>query len=161
MNKFLLAAATLCVLMIFSSARYIVPADSRIGYQAPALQVSNDKGSLSLAQLRGEYVLVTFWASNQPQSRIDNVRYANVAKQTDAVTYVGVNLDHSDAMLDQLVTVDGLDAGSQFRIADSELNHYLRNWRQNGEFCSFLIGPDGKVVAKNPTAESVMALATR
>jgi hypothetical protein len=47
MNKTLLTIAIIGLLMLFSSAYYSAPADSRIGFKAPGLVLGNDNNDLS------------------------------------------------------------------------------------------------------------------
>ena len=61
MNKTVLAIALVGILTLFTSAYYSAPADSRIGYKAPALLLGNSNNDLSpLQQHRGGNVLLTF-----------------------------------------------------------------------------------------------------
>ena len=80
MTKSLFALATLAILLVFTSAYYTTPADGRVGYQAPSLTMTTSDGTQSLSQLRGSYVVVTFWSSVHPESRIDNMQQARLAR---------------------------------------------------------------------------------
>ena len=90
------------MLTLFSSAYYSAPADSRIGYRAPSLVLGNSNGLSPLQQHRGENILLTFWDSSDAQSRLENMRYDRLARQSgDTYVHVSVNLDRSVRLVSQ------------------------------------------------------------
>ena len=157
MTKSQITLVTLAILLLFTSAYYNTPADGRVGYQAPELLLGNEDDDIHLNAWRGQYVLVTFWASAQPESRIANMRYDRAASQL-AVKHLSVNLDESERLWKQLVAVDGLAPGGQRHCELSHHSALRRVWRQNGTFCSFLIATDGKIVSKNPSLRDLRQL---
>lgn len=158
MTKSLFAIATLAILLLFTSAYYTTPADGRVGYQAPSLTITDSQmGSVSLAQLRGNYVLVTFWSSSQPDSRISNIGYDRATRGT-AIKHVSVNMDESEAIFQQLISVDNLDSQWQLHCATTLQDKVRRNWRQESDYCSFLVDPEGIIVQTNPSIQDLAAI---
>ena len=156
MKKTTVALASLLIMVLFTSARYTTPADVRIGYQAPSLALTNDGGSMSLAQLRGSYVIVTFWTSAQPQSRIDNLAHDRLAAANDNLHHISVNIDRSEGLWNTLKRCDSLDENAQFYLPDDRQETVLKAWRQNADqFSSVLVDPDGVVIAINPTIDEL------
>ena len=157
MNKSLLILAILGLLTLFTSAYYSAPADSRIGCKAPSLQLGNSNNDLSpLKQYRGEMILLTFWSSDDAESRLNNMRYDRMSRG-DGIdyTHVSVNLDRSESVFNQIVTIDNLDRSAQFTTAQDMQDDIIKSWRLEDGYHSFLIDPNGVIIAIDPTAESL------
>jgi len=151
MNKTLLAIATLAMLTLFSSAYYSAPADSRIGYKAPSLVLGNSNGLSPLQQHRGENVLLTFWDSSDAQSRLDNLHYDRLARQSGAAyTHVSVNLDRSEGVFNTIVALDDLNRSSQFCTSVDVQEGIIKSWRLDEGYHTFLLDADGMIVAVDP-----------
>ena len=157
MNKTLITIVT-AALVLRTSARYTTPSDGRVGYQAPTLSLSNDDTTVQLQDFRGKYVVVTFWSSAQPVSRIINSEMSEAASDSEIV-HLAVNMDRSRGLFEQLIAVDHLDGKAQFHIDLDAQEQVMQSWRQKaGDFNSFLIDPQGKIVKLNPTPEDIAQL---
>ena len=151
MSKKILAFVIVCMTLLTSS-RYITPGDAREGTPAPSLSVGDDNHSLSLEQLRGAYVLVTFWSSVNPESRMACKQHDLAAASSPKLHHLAVNLDRSKGLFDQLVVADQLHSESQFHLDADRHDEVTLAWRQQqGAYSSFLIDPDGKIAKVNPT----------
>lgn len=152
MNKTLLTIAVLGLLTLFTSAYYSAPADSRIGYKAPALALGNCNNGLSpLQQHRGSNVLLTFWSSADAQSRLDNMRYDRLSRDAGKhFVHVSVNMDRSMNVFNSTIALDNLDRSAQFYSSVDVQDDIIKHWRLDEGYHSFLLDASGVIVAVDP-----------
>lgn len=159
MNKTLLTFATVGLLTLFTSAYYSAPADGRIGYKAPSLTLGNNNGLSPLQQHRGENILISFWSSDDPQSRLDNLSYDRLSRRSgNAYTHVSVNMDRSEGVFNSIVALDDLDRSAQFTTSTEAQGNIIRSWRLEDGYHSFLVDREGKIIAIDPNAATLARL---
>ena len=148
------------MLTLFTSAYYSAPADSRIGYKAPALVLGDKNNDLSpLQQQRGENVLLTFWASDDAESRLNNLRYDRLLRDMDnALVHVSVNLDRSESVFNAIVAIDDLDRSTQFYSSADVQDSIIKSWRLEESYHSFLLDAGGKIIAVDPDERTLARL---
>ena len=160
MNKTILTIAILGLLILFSSAYYSSPADSRIGYKAPSLVLGNSNNGLApLQQHRGENVLLTFWSSDDATSRLANQHYDRLSR-ADGVhyTHVSVNMDRSKAVFNSIVAIDSLNRSAQYNSTVDAQSNIIKSWRLDDGYHSFLLDTDGKILAIDPDEKTLAHL---
>lgn len=160
MNKTVLAIAIVGILTLFTSAYYSAPADSRIGYKAPALLLGNSNNDLSpLQQHRGGNVLLTFWSSVDAQSRLDNMYYDRLSREAGAAfTHVSVNMDRSVSVFNSVVAIDNLDRSAHFCTSPEAQDAIVKSWRLDEGYHTFLLDADGVITAIDPDEKTLAAL---
>lgn len=141
------------VLLVSMSAHTERVYEAADGFKAPDLAIENSYSALSLSSLKGKYVLVTFWASSNAQSRISAARYNDFSKSLDEERFclLSVNFDRSERLFREIVRRDNLSAKSQFYVSGRNAETIFENYHLRNGFQSFLIDPQGKIVATNPS----------
>lgn len=154
---------TMCFIAIFAVLMVSIAAhtervyEAADGFSAPDLTLANNDTVLSLTDLKGKYVLVSFWSSSHAQSRIATADYNDfsLSQGTERFCFLSVNFDCSERLFREIVRRDNLNAKSQFFVSGKAAETIKSNYRLANGFQSFLIDPQGKIVATNPSTDTL------
>lgn len=150
------------ILLISAYSERVMKAES--GFTAPEIEMlANDSVEISLSQLRGKYVLVNFWDSENAVSRIaagEYDRYLRSKTYTKPFTVLSVNTDTDPKFFKEVVKKDNLDIATQFHITDAKMKNLAADYRLNRGFSSYLINPQGKIISVNPTISCLQTYLT-
>jgi len=130
-----------------------------IGSEAPDISLPSPEGeTISLASLRGKYVLIDFWAAWCRPCRAENPNVVRVYNEYADRNFeiLGVSLDKTRNAWTTAVAQDGLP---WLHVSD------LKFWRSEAAQkyqiraipATYLIDPDGKIIAKNLRGPSLEA----
>lgn len=156
--KHTLLLAAICIGLILCAVGY---SDSQystaLGRQAPDFYVDNGNGRVSPASLRGQYALLNFWSSTDAPSRTSaNIYTAWHRKNPDKqLKLVSVNFDDSENLFREIVRLDSLIPAQQYHAGGDTARAISNNYGLDEGMGSLLIGPDGRILAHNPTAEEL------
>lgn len=131
-----------------------------VGDKAPlfTLTAPTEGGSpLSLKSLKGEYVLLSFWASYDAASRMQNVQLSRVAEQMPEgqVKMVSVSFDEYRSVFDETIKKDGIDPTVSFVELAGEKSPLFKQYRLKRGFKNYLLNPEGVIIAKDVQAEEL------
>lgn len=159
MKKTIMGMALLASTLLVSSAFNETTFSTEPGAIAPLISASNDSGNVALEQMRGDYVLLSFWSSDDAQSRINCNYYAQWAKRhCGSIRHLAFNFDEDVALFKEIVAIDALDAANQYNVTGDTASRIIRDYRLNEGFGTLLIGPEGRVIAANPELEALNSL---
>lgn len=112
--------------------------------------------TVNLTDLKGQKILVNFWASYDAASRMKNVLMSNIIEQESyPVKMISVSFDKNEQVFEKTVLTDGTNNSTQC-WADEDLQVKLAKlYRLEKGFKSYLIDENGKIVAMNLSAEDL------
>ena len=156
MRKTLTAIATIALLLIFTSSYNSYNVDINIGSFAPNFEIAKEGKSTKLSELRGNYVVVNFWTSDNAESRIRNIQYDRLFKALDRNSnFIAINFDEIEGLQKELIKVDKLSDKSQFHDGSGTDSEVYKSYHLESGMNSFLLDKDGKIIAINPTKQQL------
>lgn len=162
MKKIIMIVAAAALMLGITSAFNEQRFGATPGSEAPMLTLANNHGSVNLADMRGNYVLLSFWSSDDGNSRALCNSYATWFDQNREAKpnfrYVGVNLDANPALYSRIVAADGLNQALQYAVPTVDTANVKQSFGIEQTAGTLLISPDGRVLAVNPTTAQLAAL---
>ncbi len=128
-----------------------------VGAPAPEITLPTPEGNMvSLSSLKGNYVLIDFWAAWCRPCRMENPNVVRLYKQYEKQNFeiFGVSLDRKRDDWLKAIEDDGLvwKHVSDLKYFNSEA---ARTYRINAIPATYLIDPDGKIMAKGLRGETL------
>lgn len=160
MRKTLFTIALMAMMLFSTSALNKHRAGLEIGETAPELILSQADNDIKLSQLRGDYVLLTFWSSADAASRIECNRYSAWinANASEKLRHLSVNFDEHPELMAEIVKRDNLDENAQFNVSGQQAAKIINDYGLSRGFGSVLIGPDGRVLRFDPEKSELSSL---
>lgn len=159
--KHTLLLAAICLGLIICAVGY---SDSQyrtaVGRMTPDFYVENADGCVSPSCLRGNYALINFWSSSDATSRTAaNVYTAWKRRNPDKkLSLVSVNFDDSEKLFKEIVRLDSLVPSQQYHASGDTALAISQNYGLDKGMGSLLIGPDGRILAHNPSEDELSNL---
>jgi peroxiredoxin len=113
--------------------------------------LENKSGTkMNLSDLKGQKVLVNFWAAYDAPSHKDNVLFANIIENRKyPVRMVSVSFDKNESVFERTLAMDRLDTEYQFMAKKTEYSDLYDRCQLRQGFRNYLIDEDGVIVAMN------------
>ena len=155
------------VVLVFSSlislsfSKESVPTEKLTsGDKLPELRLCEDMQSLNMHAPSNGFLLLSFWASYDAQSRMQNVSLSNVlrsASRNDNVEMVSVSFDEYQSIFKETVRKDQIVTPTCFVETKGESSGLFKKYRLGRGFTNYLLDENGVIIAKNISAAELSA----
>lgn len=158
------------VVLLISSLTSFVEKDKptgglNVGDVAPDFRIettSDVQHNLDLTDLKGKYVLLSFWASYDAQSRMQNASLSNALRSTSQdVEMVSVSFDKYQSVFKETIRKDQIVTPTCFVETKGESSGLFKKYRLNRGFTNYLLDGNGVIIAKNISAAELSAYANK
>ena len=158
------------VVLLISSLTSFVEKDKptgglNVGDVAPDFTIestSDAQYNFDLTDLKGKYVLLSFWASYDAQSRMQNASLSNALRSTSQdVEMVSVSFDEYQSVFQETIRKDQIVAPTCFAETKGESSGLFKKYRLNRGFTNYLLDGNGVIIAKNISAAELSAYANK
>ena len=134
-----------------------------VGDIAPDFKIQSMSAGQPLAELsdmKGKYVLLSFWASYDAHSRMQNASLSNVlrsASRNENVEMVSVSFDEYQSIFKETVRKDQIVTPTCFVETKGESSGLFKKYRLGRGFTNYLLDENGVIIAKNISAAGLSA----
>ena len=149
------------VVLLISSLTSFVEKDKptgglNVGDVAPDFTIestSDVQHNFDLTDLKGKYVLLSFWASYDAQSRMQTqvwaMRFDQLLKDVEMVS---VSFDEYQSVFQETIRKDQIVTPTCFAETKGESSGLFKKYRLNRGFTNYLLDGNGVIIAKNISA---------
>ena len=131
-----------------------------VGDIAPDFKIQSMSAGQPLAELsdmKGKYVLLSFWASYDAHSRMQNASLSNVLRSSRNVEMVSVSFDEYQSIFKETIRKDQIVTPTCFVETEGEDSGLFKKYRLNRGFTNYLLDGNGVIIAKNISAADLSA----
>ena len=149
------------VVLLISSLTSFIAKDKPTGGLNPgdiapefSIQSEEENERLSLKNLKGKYVLLSFWASYDAQSRLHNTMLSNVLQSQNGrnLKMVSVSFDEYQSIFKETIRKDEIVEPICFVETKGDKSDLFRKYNLNRGFSNYLLDENGIIITKNISA---------
>ena len=155
------------VVLLISSLTSFVEKDKptgglNVGDIAPDFKIkamsTEQQPTQNLSKMKGKYVLLSFWASYDAQSRMQNASLSNALRSTSQdVEMVSVSFDEYQSNFEETIRKDQIVTPTCFVETKGESSGIFKKYRLGRGFTNYLLDDNGVIIAKNISAAELSA----
>ena len=154
--KWIFVVLIISSLISFSFVAKNTPTEGlTIGDKAPTFTICGEKQLIDLKDLRGKYVLLSFWASYDALSRMQNATLNHAVAQADNVEMVSVSFDEYKSIFNETIKKDQISTSNCFVELAGVSSDLYQTYRLKRGFKNFLLDENGVIVAKDVTVSEL------
>lgn len=126
-----------------------------IGDKAPEFKICGERQLVDLKDLKGKYVVLSFWASYDAPSRMKNATLNHVASQNDKVEMVSVSFDDYKSIFNETIKKDRITTSNCFVETAGKQSELYQTYRLHKGFKNYLLDENGIIIAKDINAKQL------
>ena len=128
-----------------------------LGDKAPELVLGENKQLLDLQNPSGDYTLLSFWASYDAVSRMENAKMNHLLENSARVKMISISFDSYKSVYQAAVKQDGVQSSNCHWEMEGENSNIYKSYDLKGGFKNYLLDKDGVIVAKNLSADDLVS----
>jgi len=122
-------------------------------FKIETMSLPTESKLIQLNTLRGKCVLLSFWASYDAQSRMENVSLNNVLRSArNKVVMVSISFDDYRSIFEETIHNDKIVASVCSLETEGAKSDVFKKYRLNRGFTNYLLDGNGKIIAKDISA---------
>lgn len=126
-----------------------------IGDKAPNFKICGEKQLVDLNDLKGKYVLISFWASYDADSRMKNATLSHATRKVENVEMVSVSFDDYKSVFNETIKKDQIITSNCFVELNGNKSDIYKTYRLQKGFKNYLLDKNGVIIAKNIQASDL------
>lgn len=126
-----------------------------IGDKAPEFNICGEKQLINLKDLKGKYVLLSFWASYDAPSRTQNATLNHAAQKMNNVEMVSVSFDEYKSIFNETIKQDQISTSKCFVELKGQKSNLYKTYRLQRGFKNYLLDENGVIIAKDVKASEL------
>ena len=122
------------------------------GNKAPDFKIEptvDEQAVFRLSDTKGQYVLLSFWASYDADSRIQNASLSRALHNMDNIKMVSVSFDEYKSIFKETIRKDEINEENCFVETTGEKSTIFKDYQLKHGFTNYLLDKDGIIIAKN------------
>ena len=126
-----------------------------IGDKAPDFKICSERQLVNLKDLKGKYVLLSFWASYDAPSRMQNAILNHAVTKTNKIEMVSVSFDDYKSVFNETIRKDQISTSNCFIELEGKNSEIYQTYRLHKGFKNYLLDKNGVIIAKNINAQQL------
>lgn len=126
-----------------------------IGDKAPEFKICDEKQLVDLKELRGKYVILSFWASYDASSRMKNATLSHAISKINNIEMVSISFDSYQSIFNEAIKKDRISTTNCYVELNGENSKIYQTYRLHKGFKNFLLNENGVIIAKDINAKEL------